>query len=184
MHMCCRSVFGGTVGPNPAKPSSTETQYYEGIKVRAQPLVISIQTTNPVTGTTVQTPLTKSPAGVVKSSVVKRKPVQKYMALAPAPITTTPGALTVIADNSSDPTPASPASPILKAQLSAPPKPRETTVIASAVSKSDTKSQVIVCCKFHQSLVVARPSLFTLRGRTFFIYLFWNARCWLLGTGL
>lgn len=120
-----RSVFGGTVGPNPMKPvNSNEPQYYEGIKLRAQPLVISIQPAS--------TP-------VQQAKGVKRK--AQTVNIAPAPST----ALTVIADNSEVP-PVSPASPILKAQLSAPPKQRESNAASVPVSKSgssgDLKSQV------------------------------------------
>lgn len=114
-----RSVFGGTVGPNPAKPTNAnETQYYDGIKVRAQPLAINVQTTtNP---TVVQTTPIKS----------RRK---GQVVTAPATIPT----ISVVADVTETP-PISPASPILKAQLSAPPKQRET------VNKGDVKSQVIL----------------------------------------
>lgn len=60
----------------------------------------------------------------------------------PTPQTSTSTALTVIADSSEVP-PASPASPILKAQLSAPPKQREGVVTAAVgASKADVKSQV------------------------------------------
>ncbi|XP_024940666.1 AT-rich interactive domain-containing protein 2 isoform X9 [Cephus cinctus] len=34
---CVRSVFGGTVGPNPIKGETSGSQYYEGIRVRATP---------------------------------------------------------------------------------------------------------------------------------------------------
>ncbi|XP_033349462.1 AT-rich interactive domain-containing protein 2 isoform X3 [Bombus vosnesenskii] len=34
---CVRSVFGGSVGPNPLKGETSGTQYYEGIRVRATP---------------------------------------------------------------------------------------------------------------------------------------------------
>ncbi|XP_059620486.1 AT-rich interactive domain-containing protein 2 [Phlebotomus argentipes] len=41
---CVRSVFGGTVGPNPMKleqvPSDSPQFYYEGIKIRAKPLPV------------------------------------------------------------------------------------------------------------------------------------------------
>ncbi|CAD6239175.1 GSCOCG00008625001-RA-CDS [Cotesia congregata] len=38
---CVRSVFGGTIGPNPQKGETTGTQYYEGIRVRATPAPIT-----------------------------------------------------------------------------------------------------------------------------------------------
>lgn len=130
---CVRSVFGGTVGPNPVKTANpSDCQYYEGIKQRAQPLVISIQTTANTNSTTTQVSLKN----------VRRNKPQTIM---PMPQTsTTSTALTVIADSSEVP-PASPASPILKAQLSAPPKQREGAVATASVSgssKSDVKSQV------------------------------------------
>lgn len=119
-----RSVFGGTVGPNPVKPQNpNDPQYYDGIKPRAQPLVISIQSN---TNTNAQ----PQPKGV------KRK--ASTGSVSPA-VTTT---LTVIADNQDVPL-ASPASPILKAQLSAPPKQREGGAPATPCTKSgDMKSQV------------------------------------------
>jgi AT-rich interactive domain-containing protein 2 len=133
---CVRSVFGGTVGPNPMKPSSAnEPQYYEGIKVRAQPLIINIQpASNPVT----------PPQPTPPSKGSNRRTKQSA-----ATVVTTPSqspSLTVLADNSnsndtSNP-PVSPASPILKAQLSAPPKQRDATA-PPPTSKGDMKSQVI-----------------------------------------
>ncbi|KAK9720447.1 RFX DNA-binding domain [Popillia japonica] len=93
---CVRSVFGGTVGPNPVKPvTSNDPQFYDGIKARAQQLVINMQ---PVT------------------------------------------------------TPVAQATPKTKAQLSAPPKPRESTV-ATAISKSDIKSQVMAHPHLSQALL-------------------------------
>lgn len=112
-------MFGGTVGPNPLKTTinSNDSQYYDGIKVRAQPLAINVQTTpNPTVQTSVKT--------------VRRK---GQVTTAPA---TTP-TISVVADLTESP-PVSPASPILKAQLSAPPKQRET------VNKGEVKSQVIL----------------------------------------
>lgn len=120
-----RSVFGGTVGPNPVKPvTSNDPQFYDGIKARAQQLVINMQ---PVT----------TPVAQATPKTVRRK--AQNVTVVPVSTSTTP-TLTVVADNTDTP-PASPASPILKAQLSAPPKPRESTV-ATAISKSDIKSQV------------------------------------------
>ncbi|XP_050307996.1 SWI/SNF nucleosome remodeling complex component isoform X6 [Anthonomus grandis grandis] len=43
---CVRSVFGGTVGPNPMKPANpSDPQYYEGIKVAARQKLLSQQNT-------------------------------------------------------------------------------------------------------------------------------------------
>lgn len=102
--------------------NSNEPQFYDGIKARAQALVINMQ---PVT----------TPVAQAAPKTVRRK--AQNVTVVP---TTTPTALTVVADNTDTP-PASPASPILKAQLSAPPKPRESTV--TTISKGDVKSQVI-----------------------------------------
>ncbi|KRT80635.1 hypothetical protein AMK59_6340 [Oryctes borbonicus] len=133
---CVRSVFGGTVGPNPVKPvNSNEPQYYDGIKARAQQLVINMQ---PVTTSTSQsTPKT-----------VRRKAQNVTIVPAITPATPT---LTVVADNTDTP-PASPASPILKAQLSAPPKPRESTVVTT-LNKGDIKSQVMAHPHLSQALL-------------------------------
>lgn len=126
-----RSVFGGTVGPNPMKPAnSSDPQYYDGIKPRAQPLVISIQSAS---STTAVTP-PQQPQQQVSLKNVRRNKPQTIIATP----TTASGALTVIADSPEVP-PASPASPILKAQLSAPPKQRE---VAPGGTKTDPKSQV------------------------------------------
>lgn len=113
-------MFGGTIGPNPEKPVNNETQYYEGIKVRAQALVINVQSsTTQVTNLAAMSPTTAS-----KVVVARRKPPSSSLpdtdALLPQPT-------------------ASPAS-ILKAQLSAPPKPRECAAVSA---KADiAKSQV------------------------------------------
>lgn len=133
-------MFGGTVGPNPVKPSNpNDPQYYEGIKVREKPLIINIQTP-PVPKTTTNTTTTKG-------QQARRKSIQSVVvspAKSPSPSST---ALSVVADsNATDGTPMSPASPILKAQLSAPPKQRETVVTptpTTVITKGDAKSQVI-----------------------------------------
>lgn len=123
-----RSVFGGTVGPNPLKPTTTtESQFYDGIKMRAQPLPINVQAP----------PL--SATAIVQTTPVKTVRRKGQVLTAPS---TTPS-ISVVPDVASDTTtittpPASPASPILKAQLSAPPKQRDT------VSKGEVKSQVIL----------------------------------------
>lgn len=137
---CVRSVFGGTVGPNPVKPANpSDPQYYDGIKPRAQPLVISIQTT---ANTTTQQ---QQQQQVSLKNVRRTKPQTIMPTPAPPPPPATTTALTVIADSSEVP-PASPASPILKAQLSAPPKQRDG-VATVVVNKADVKSQVS-CCRF------------------------------------
>ncbi|KAJ3657293.1 hypothetical protein Zmor_009109 [Zophobas morio] len=149
---CVRSVFGGTVGPNPMKPSSAnEPQYYEGIKVRAQPLIINIQpASNPVTPPQ-PTPPSKGPNRRTKQ---------------PSNVTTTSSqtasSLTVMADNSNSSNdtnnpPVSPASPILKAQLSAPPKQRDANA-TPPTSKGDMKSQVMAHPHLSQALLGSNSS--------------------------
>ncbi|XP_066154556.1 AT-rich interactive domain-containing protein 2 isoform X2 [Euwallacea fornicatus] len=136
---CVRSVFGGTVGPNPMKPANPgDPQFYEGIKVRAQPLKLNIPPSssppkpcfNPVSRTGA---LAVQP----KSAVRRKQKVAPVLAAksdaAPLSVEAEPeGALTIL----------SPSSPILKAQLSAPPKPRESAT-STLVAPSDSKSQAM-----------------------------------------
>ncbi|KAK5644097.1 hypothetical protein RI129_007942 [Pyrocoelia pectoralis] len=137
---CVRSVFGGTVGPNPVKGvSASDAQYYEGIKVRVQPLVISVQSMSNLS-------TTQSP---VKGSV-RRKSQNTVTGTAPS--TTQVPTITLLADNTDTPPP-SPASPILKAQLSAPSKSRENTVIINSTVKGDIKSQVMAHPHLSQALL-------------------------------
>ncbi|KAF5270062.1 hypothetical protein FQA39_LY08474 [Lamprigera yunnana] len=136
---CVRSVFGGTVGPNPANPANlNDAQYYEGIKVRVQPLVISVQSMSNL-------PTTQSP---VKGNARRKS---QSTAIATNPPATSVPTVSLFADNTDTPPP-SPASPILKAQLSAPSKSRETTVINSAV-KGEVKSQVMAHPHLSQALL-------------------------------
>nr|CAI5859948.1 unnamed protein product [Callosobruchus analis] len=95
---CVRSVFGGTVGPNPMKPANpTDPQYYEGIKVRNNISIPPPQQTNEQ----------------VQSLHVAEEDVTETQSLPP-----------------------SPASPILKAQLSATPNQKE-----NVFHKADYHSQ-------------------------------------------
>ncbi|CAH1128873.1 unnamed protein product [Ceutorhynchus assimilis] len=125
---CVRSVFGGTVGPNPMKPANpSDPQYYDGIKVRSQPLKLNIPpplSPKPVPSVTAAPPPQTKPTSL---ATVRRKPK-----VAPVVQTSTTAPLVVEPEPETDVL--SPISPILKAQLSAPPKPRETT--------NDPKSQV------------------------------------------
>ena len=121
---CCRSVFGGTVGPNPQKQQiliggggggaeqhgMASLMFYEGIKVRATPYSIPV-----------------SASSVIQQQSASPQPRKNLNVDTPSPPTTSPAPEAQTAD--------APASPILKAQLSAPPKPRETP-------KGDAKSQV------------------------------------------
>lgn len=161
MTLYCRSVFGGTVGPNPAKPVNTnESQYYEGIKIRAVPLVISVQsvTSNAVTN---PTPIKPAPP-------VRRKGQSITITSGPTSATSQVPTITLISDNTDTPPP-SPASPILKAQLSAPSKTRESSVITATVGKSDAKSQVLTLFFICLFIVL----LFNMRGgRSNFVIVF------------
>lgn len=130
----CRSVFGGTIGPNPLKGESTGTQYYEGIRVRATPGQVTYPSQTVIATNT-------APIPAVNTTPVKVLPVQQRTIknISPAPDSTA-------LDNPASGvhrTPA-PASPILKAQLSAPPKPPSSTSNQSQnpVTKVDSKSQV------------------------------------------
>ncbi|CAH1286487.1 unnamed protein product [Diabrotica balteata] len=145
---CVRSIFGGTVGPNPMKPTNaTDPQYYDGIKVRDKPLIINLPPSSiPQTKTlTIPTP-TKTPLVRRKSSV---QPVQITPAQGQA------NTLTVIADNNQAAEAgmaSSPASPILKAQLSAPPKQKDSSPVSN---KGDMKSQAMAHPHLSQALLGA-----------------------------
>ncbi|XP_024940660.1 AT-rich interactive domain-containing protein 2 isoform X3 [Cephus cinctus] len=132
---CVRSVFGGTVGPNPIKGETSGSQYYEGIRVRATPSPVTYpgQTAIGVNTTSIST---------INTTPVKVLPVQQrtVKTISPAPDSTALENPASVAQR----TPA-PASPILKAQLSAPPKPSSTpNQPQNPVTKVDTKSQVSV----------------------------------------
>ncbi|KAK0096264.1 hypothetical protein PV326_005915, partial [Microctonus aethiopoides] len=160
---CVRSVFGGTIGPNPLKGENTGTQYYEGIKVRATPAPITYPSQNSglmnVTASAFSSPLSSSsssssPSSSSSSSTtissttttsnstpVKVHPVQQRTV---APINSIPDSTAL--DNTSKNV-VTPASPILKAHLSAPPKQSSNTLQnqpQNTVTKVDSKSQVSV----------------------------------------
>ncbi|XP_050518132.1 AT-rich interactive domain-containing protein 2 isoform X2 [Diabrotica virgifera virgifera] len=145
---CVRSIFGGTVGPNPMKPTNaSDPQYYDGIKVRDKPLIINLPPSSvPQTKiVTIPTP-TKTPLVRRKSSV---QPVQV------APAQGQANTLTVIADNNlaaEAGMASSPASPILKAQLSAPPKQKDSSPVSN---KGDMKSQAMAHPHLSQALLGA-----------------------------
>lgn len=116
----------------PANPN--DPQYYEGIKVRAQPLKLNI----PPPLSPPKSMFTPSPA---PKSTVRRK--QKTGAAPTKSGTNAPLAVDAESDESLNIL--SPASPILKAQLSAPPKPRESSSASSTlIAPSDSNSQVII----------------------------------------
>ncbi|XP_057341510.1 AT-rich interactive domain-containing protein 2 isoform X2 [Microplitis mediator] len=135
---CVRSVFGGTIGPNPLKGENTSTQYYDGIRVRATPAPITYpsQSSSPAPVTSSSTP-----AAAAKVLQIQQRTVTK----SPAPDSTAPdtnSSKTITTNSTVQP----PASPILKAHLSAPPKPTPNATInqPQIIAKVDSKSQVSV----------------------------------------
>jgi hypothetical protein len=110
-----RSVFGGTIGPNPLKGESTGSLYYEGIRVRASPAQVvhpgqtaaAVNTSQVLnsggTGNNVVTVVSGVAGNGTTAAKVQQQAQQQQR-------------------NDSAPTQASPSSPILKAQLSAPAK--------------------------------------------------------------
>ncbi|XP_019890081.1 AT-rich interactive domain-containing protein 2 isoform X2 [Ooceraea biroi] len=143
---CVRSVFGSIVGPNPLKGENTGTQYYEGIRVRATPAPITYpsQTTAAVATNT-------PPIPAINATPVKVLPVQQrtIKTISPAPDSTAAPQVDSPAASSGTQTTTllTPASPILKAQLSAPPKPPSNNTSSQSqnpVTKVDSKSQVSV----------------------------------------
>ncbi|XP_011647947.1 AT-rich interactive domain-containing protein 2 isoform X5 [Pogonomyrmex barbatus] len=138
---CVRSVFGNIVGPNPLKGENTGTQYYEGIRVRATPAPITYpsQTTTAVATNTPPIPAVNTP---VKVLPVQQRTVKN---ISPAPDSTAAPQVDSPAASSGTQTTSTPASPILKAQLSAPPKPPSNNTSSQSqnpVTKVDSKSQV------------------------------------------
>ncbi|XP_044582232.1 AT-rich interactive domain-containing protein 2 isoform X4 [Cotesia glomerata] len=138
---CVRSVFGGTIGPNPQKGETTGTQYYEGIRVRATPAPITYpsQPSSPAVVTSVSS--TPTPAKVLQ--LVQQRTVTK----SPAPDSTALDNNASKTITNSTATAQTPASPILKAHLSAPPKPTPSNATLNQpqiITKVDSKSQVSV----------------------------------------
>lgn len=146
---CVRSIFGGTVGPNPMKQTnSTDPQFYDGIKVREKPLIINLPPS-----ATAQT----KPSIFIPSPTPKIQQVRRKSSVQPILVTSQGqgNALTVVADNNGTgidvtASAASPASPILKAQLSAPPKQRDASPVSN---KGDMKSQAIAHPHLSQALL-------------------------------
>ncbi|GLG96122.1 Uncharacterized protein GBIM_02941 [Gryllus bimaculatus] len=148
---CVRSVFGGCVGPNPQKAVAggaggdqpvANLSFYEGIKVRITPYSVPVATAN----------LTPQPATAVRKTlhVVAKTVTPPPSASTPPPpaVTQPPPPIAEAAPtvDTSVPVIPAPASPILKAQLCAPPKPRETP-------KGDAKSQVLAHPHLSQALL-------------------------------
>ncbi|XP_069680492.1 AT-rich interactive domain-containing protein 2 isoform X3 [Periplaneta americana] len=152
---CVRSVFGGTVGPNPQRQAIGITisgsgdqppgnLFYEGIKVRANPFSVPVSASS-----TIQQPPSPQPAQQSPAPTMPRKGLNIVTkTVTPPPPTTSPAPDNSAATpgDASLPVAPAPASPILKAQLSAPPKPRETP-------KGDMKSQVLAHPHLTQALL-------------------------------
>ncbi|KAG5882100.1 hypothetical protein JTB14_016864 [Gonioctena quinquepunctata] len=166
---CVRSIFGGTVGPNPMKPANpTDPQYYDGIKVRDKPLIISIPASSSFPQPSVVTTTSTATSTPAKGhQQVRRKSVQPVL-VTPAKLPQALAApLTVVAaagdinemnggSSASSSTPMSPASPILKAQLSAPPKQSREAgggAVSPNTCKGDTKSQAMAHPHLSQALL-------------------------------
>ncbi|XP_029164513.1 LOW QUALITY PROTEIN: AT-rich interactive domain-containing protein 2 [Nylanderia fulva] len=148
---CVRSVFGSIVGPNPLKGENTGTQYYEGIRVRATPAPITYPSQQVTAAVATNTPLIPA----VNTTPVKVLPAQQrtVKTINPASDSTATQAPQVDSPAASSgaqttsTTANTPASPILKAQLSAPPKPPSSNTSSQSqnpVTKVDSKSQVSV----------------------------------------
>ncbi|XP_066999629.2 AT-rich interactive domain-containing protein 2 isoform X2 [Anabrus simplex] len=155
---CVRSVFGGSIGPSTQKAvivggtggdqPVTNLSFYEGIKVRTTPYPITVMAP-------VQQPVVRKALHMVAKTVTPPPcsstpppppvPTTAATVITAAVTTTTPATEPLAADVSVPVVPA-PCSPILKAQLSAPPKPRETT-------KGDPKSQVLAHPHLSQALL-------------------------------
>jgi len=131
------------VGPNPLKGENTGTQYYEGIRVRATPAPITYPS-QITTAVATNTP----PISAINTTPVKVLPVQQRTVknISPAPDSTAAPQVDSPAASSGTQTIPTPASPILKAQLSAPPKPPSNNTSSQSsqnpVTKVDSKSQV------------------------------------------
>ncbi|XP_043473761.1 AT-rich interactive domain-containing protein 2-like isoform X3 [Leptopilina heterotoma] len=141
---CVRLVFGASVGPNAMKGDSSGVQCYDGIRVRSLPVPVSSSCQMVVGTNTTQTSMpiaTLSTPMTIGSNITPAKvlPVQQrsITAINPVPDSTA-------LDNSGIQKSPAPASPILKAQLSAPPKPPTPNQAQNPVTKIDSKSQVSV----------------------------------------
>ncbi|XP_051155622.1 AT-rich interactive domain-containing protein 2 isoform X2 [Leptopilina boulardi] len=139
---CVRSVFGASVGPNAIKGDSIGVQCYDGIRVRSLTvpvssscqMVVGTNTTMPIaTLASMSTPIT------IGSNLTPAKvlPVQQRTITAINPVPDS----TALENNPGIQKSSAPASPILKAQLSAPPKPPTPNQAQNPVTKIDSKSQ-------------------------------------------
>ncbi|XP_034948457.1 AT-rich interactive domain-containing protein 2 isoform X5 [Chelonus insularis] len=76
---CVRSVFGGTIGPNPAKGETTGTQYYEGIRVRATPAPVTYPSQNAVAINAVSSAAITTPPVKVAQRQQQQKLLQQQL---------------------------------------------------------------------------------------------------------
>ncbi|XP_044737524.1 AT-rich interactive domain-containing protein 2 isoform X2 [Chrysoperla carnea] len=138
---CVRSTFGGTVGPNLCKVDNQ--QYYEGIKIRAQPLTINCQTTvqqQTITLTQPSSPRPSTPKNTNRRNANTKIQNTTTQVVQPNVMSPTTSDSSATANDLMTTPPPSPASPILKAQLSAPFKKETTTVIKMEPAKSQVSA--------------------------------------------
>ncbi|XP_063979254.1 AT-rich interactive domain-containing protein 2 isoform X6 [Diachasmimorpha longicaudata] len=69
---CVRSVFGGTIGPNPVKGETTGTQYYEGIRVRSTTTCATLPSQNTSQNATTTTTVNSTPVKVTQRQQQQR----------------------------------------------------------------------------------------------------------------
>ncbi|XP_015111590.1 AT-rich interactive domain-containing protein 2 isoform X5 [Diachasma alloeum] len=69
---CVRSVFGGTIGPNPVKGETTGTQYYEGIRVRSTTTSATLPSQNTSQNATTTTTVNSTPVKVAQRQQQQR----------------------------------------------------------------------------------------------------------------
>ncbi|XP_014218963.1 AT-rich interactive domain-containing protein 2 isoform X2 [Copidosoma floridanum] len=145
---CVRSVFGGTIGPNPLKGDTSGSMFYEGIKLRVNPGQVSYPSQSTTSATNAnQTLATVSAAAVAATGNV----VTVVSSGNPAKVQQLPQQR-----NDSTPTPSS---SILKAQLSAPPKPQLPIIPLSSPLKTLTPVTSSVPFEPKSQVSVAHPHL-------------------------
>ncbi|XP_066590882.1 AT-rich interactive domain-containing protein 2 isoform X8 [Prorops nasuta] len=95
---CVRTVFGGSVGPSPAKGETTGTQYYDGIRVRNTPAPVTYPSQNAVaTNTAPIAAVNATPAKVAQRQQQQRLLQQQLTGVVqPAAPSATPATPTTI----------------------------------------------------------------------------------------
>ncbi|CAG9819624.1 unnamed protein product [Phaedon cochleariae] len=181
---CVRSIFGGTVGPNPMKPANpNDPQFYDGIKVRDHPLVITLPASCTALNSSPPSPSPTLPKTLAKGQQARRKSAQQALKAPPTcgaasahglagglatahglagSLASAQGATTGLApaplEVDSEVGVGSPSSPILKAQLSAPPKPRDGAGSPGEAGGGDAKSQASSHPHLSQALLGANAA--------------------------